>query len=75
MSSFGQVPLQNVWAMLKECAPGHTIKETDHFYRISYAQATYPSFPKKAQVDVGHVRKMARRLNILDCANKFFNWK
>lgn len=74
MSSFGQVPLQDVWAMLKACAPGHTIHETDHFYCIRYQDKTYPSFPKKRQVDVGHVRKMARWLGILDCAARHFNW-
>lgn len=68
MSSFGQVPLKEVWAMLNECAPGHTITETDHYFCIRYNGRTYPSFPKKKLVDVGHVRKMARHLKITDCA-------
>lgn len=71
MSSFGQVPLKEVWAMLAQCAPAHDIHETDHFYRIRYNGKTYPSFPKKRQVDVGHVRKMARHLEILVCAKTY----
>lgn len=70
MSSFGQVPIQDVWDMLTACALGHTVQATTHFYCIRYKAKTYPSFPKKRQVDVGHVRKMARHLEILDCATK-----
>ena len=73
MSSFGQVPLRDVRDMLKQCAPGHTIHETDHYYVIRHNGQTYPSFPKKRQVDVGHVRKMARHVGILDCAKKFLS--
>jgi hypothetical protein len=74
MSSFGQVPLKEIWAMLEKCAPGHTPPhETDHFYRIRFNGLTYASFPKKKLVDVGHVRKMARHLQILDCAKQFLD--
>lgn len=41
-----------------------------HFYCIRFNNLTYPSFPKKKQVDVGHVKKMARHIGVLDCAKK-----
>lgn len=56
--------------MLKECAPGHQTDETDHFWRIRHDAQTYPSLPKKRTIDVGHVRKMARHLGILECAKR-----
>jgi hypothetical protein len=68
MSSFGQVPIKDVWDMLDTCAKGHTRGEYTHFYWIRYKTKTYPSLPKKSQVDRGHVKKMARHLEILDCA-------
>ncbi len=57
--------------MLSECAPSHTIDETDHYYRIRFKTKTYPSFPKQLQIDVGHIRKMIRHLEIdMACAKK-----
>jgi hypothetical protein len=60
--------------MLVACAPGHTKQETTHSWCIRFNQKTYPTLPKKRQIDVGHVRKMARHLEILDCAKKFYDW-
>ena len=68
MSSFGQIEQRDVLGMLKECAPDHEIKEYAHFLCIMLNGLTYPTFPKKRQVDVGHVRRMARSLDILNCA-------
>lgn len=57
--------------MLDKCADGWGKKETDHYYRVTWKQGTYPSFPKKKDVAVGHVRKMIRHLGIdLACAKK-----
>ena len=70
MSSFGQVPIEDVWKMLGQCAKGHTVQETTHFYCVRYNGKTYPSLPKKRQIDKGHVKKMARHFEILDCAKK-----
>ena len=56
--------------MLNVCAPGHKIKEYMHFYCVMYKQKTYPSLPKKSQIDKGHVKKMVRHLEIGDCATK-----
>ena len=63
--------------MLEHCAPGHTKKATDHHWRIAYDQKLYPAFPlgphgarKNPEIQVGHVRKMARFLGILACAKQ-----
>ena len=50
--------------MLDKCSPGWRVKETDHFYQIMWNGRIYPSFPKAAQVDIGHIRKMIRHLRI-----------
>jgi hypothetical protein len=59
-----------VQRMLNECAPGHTIRLTDHFRRITYRGLIYPSLPKTKTIEVGHVRKMVRYFKIQDCASK-----
>lgn len=70
MGSGGQVPQRDVWDMLDACAPGWWKKETDHYFQIFWNRLTYQSFPKARQVDLGHVRKMARHFSITDCAKK-----
>lgn len=72
-----QVSHSAVWKMLRKCAPGHTRELKTHYYWIGYKDKTYRSFPKGAHgskdpdVELGHVRKMARHLEILDCAKKY----
>ena len=74
MSSFGQVPLKDVFAMLDECAPGHTRTETNHHYCIRYNGKVFPTLPKgqhgKANpgIQKGVLKKMSRHLGILECA-------
>lgn len=76
MGSFGQVPLKDVWAVLAECLPGHTITLKTHPYWIAHNNRLYASFPKGAHgksnppIDVGHVKRMARYFDILDCARR-----
>jgi hypothetical protein len=76
MGSFGQIPLNEIWAALEKCAPGHTKKGSDHYYCIKYGEQTYPSFPKGEHgksnplIEVGHIRKMARHLGILECVKE-----
>lgn len=79
MSSFGQVPLKDVWAMLQACAPGHTVTTTKHHHCIRYKGLTYPAFPKGAHgasnpsIEKGHIKKMARHFGILKCAQEFLS--
>lgn len=71
------IRLSAVWAMLEVCAPGYTKRATKHHWRIAFAGRTYPTFPlgphgsrkaKSTEVEVGHVRKLCRYLEIVACA-------
>jgi hypothetical protein len=75
MGSFGTVTIREIWAMLAHCAPGFTYKRTDHHYRVCFGESVYPALPlgahgrgENAEIQKGHVKKMARSLGILDCA-------
>lgn len=77
MSSSGTIPLAEIWAMLDHCAPGHTRKQRDHNWIVRYNGKTYPSLPvgehgarRNVSIEVGHVKKMVRTLEIADCAKK-----
>lgn len=61
--------------MLEECAPGYSKKSTNHSWQVSYNGYTYPTLPLGGHgkrhnpgIQVGHVKKMARFLGILECA-------
>lgn len=64
--------------MLDQCARGYTYTERDHNICIRYAGRTFPSLPTgehgkrpgRAEIQVGHVKQMARQLGILDCAKR-----
>lgn len=64
--------------MLEKCAPGNIQSETEHHIRITWNGKVFPRLPlgphgKKdgaAEIQVGHIRKMARALDITDCAKK-----
>jgi hypothetical protein len=64
MASAGQVPQKQVWDMLDKCAPGWSPEPKLHHIWIHWGGRTYASFPKHPQIDVGHVRKMVRHLQI-----------
>ena len=75
MGSSGTVQLKDVWKMLAHCAPGYTARPTKHHWRIAFGGRTYPSLPLGAHgrrenplIEIGHVKRMARFLGILDCA-------
>lgn len=80
MSSFGVVEIQAVFAVLHDCAPGHSVKTTDHGHRIMWRDKTYPGFPlgahgkkrkRKAEIKLGHMRQLIRVLGIdPDCAKR-----
>jgi len=77
MSSSGTIPLAEIFTMLDVCAPGHKRKQRDHNWLITYDGKTFPSLPvgehgarKNVSIQVGHVKKMARILGIVDCAKK-----
>lgn len=77
MSSSGRVALSAIWAMLDRCAPGHRKKKTKHHWCIMYGEQTYHDFPlgkhgarTDPEIEIGHIKKMARHLGILDCARE-----
>jgi len=75
VSSSGTIALGDVWAMLDHCAPGHTRKERTHNWSVTFGSNTYPRLPvgehgarKNPEIQVGHIKTMARHLGILECA-------
>lgn len=78
MGSFGLLPLKQVWAMLKRCAPGHTIETREHNHCIRYNGRTFPNLPlgphgarTNSETQVGHVKHMVRQLELeIDCVNR-----
>jgi hypothetical protein len=80
MSSFGTVTLNEVRAMLEECARGHVFRaHGDHFFLVAYNGLTFPSLPigehgkEDPDLQIGVVKKMARQLGILACAKRVLN--
>ena len=63
--------LTDVHKMLENCAPGHTIRNTTHFLKVQYKGKTFPALPSYNNIELGHIRKMVRTLEInKECANK-----
>jgi hypothetical protein len=58
--------------MLKECAPGSTIRLATHSRVIHFGNKVYRTFPKHDPVENGHIRKLVRFLEIKTaCAAKY----
>jgi hypothetical protein len=77
MSPSGTVMLKAVWEMLDGCAPGWERTKTNHHWRVTYNGRTYPTLPlgphgprEHVEIQVLHVRRMARMLEILQCAKE-----
>jgi len=72
------IQLERVWRMLDECLPGYERRATDHHHRITAPDGRiYPSLPlgahgrrQNAEIQVGHVRSMARFFEIEECARR-----
>ena len=65
------IDFTDVQRMLNECAPGHTIRVTNHFRRIKFGSMFYPSLPKHKRIEIGHIHKMIRHFKIEECAKKY----
>lgn len=66
-----------VWAMLDHCAPGHIRTAKKHNWIVRFRGKTYSRFPlgehgarKDPDIQIGHVRNLARHLGIVDCARE-----
>jgi hypothetical protein len=78
MVSGGLVSFKQIREMLDECAPGARILAKVHHNWILYNGLTYRGLPlgkhgarKNPEIQVGHVRRMARHLGILECAQRY----
>ena len=72
-----QVVFRKVVAVLEKCAPGYKLKRLPHFIAVLYDNKT-AYLPKGGhgrtgnhQIEVGHVRKMARTLGIVECVQAY----
>ena len=79
MAGHGQVKLRFVWKMLGICAPGYTAKQTTHHFQIDYNNKRYPALPndghtKRPEVELGHIKKLARHLGIEECAKRVLKY-
>jgi len=61
--------------MLEKCAPGYRIELKTHFRFVYLNAIVFPTLPKHDNIEVGHIKKMARTLGILDCAKGFLGIK
>jgi len=66
------IAFSEIETMLKRCAPGATWRMATHSRVVIFDGKTYRSLPKYDLVELGHVRKMIRYLNInRECAGEF----
>lgn len=64
-------PYSIIDKMLRDCAPGYTVRLANHSRVVHFAGKAYPSLPKFDNIEHGHIRKMVRFLGIsTDCAAK-----
>jgi hypothetical protein len=61
----------DVHALLSDCAAGFSIRNTTHFLKVEFNGRTFPDLPSYKKIELGHIRKMVRTLQInKECANK-----
>lgn len=77
MVSTGQVSLKKIKEMLEACAPGARLVPKEHRMWVLYKSLTWRGLPlgehgtrKNPEIEIGHVRRMARHLGILECAKR-----
>jgi hypothetical protein len=64
--------LSDLLALLSNCAPGHTLRNTTHALKVQYNGKSSPALPSYNDIELGHIRKMVRTLEInKECANKY----
>jgi len=62
----------DVERMLKDCAPGYTLRLANHSRVVTYNFKLYRTLPKFDNIELGRIRKMVRHLGInKDCARKY----
>lgn len=80
MGSTGLVSLKEIKKMIDDCAPGAVIEFKPHKTWVHWNGRTYWGLPlgkhgarQNPEIEIGHVKKMARFFEILDCAKKSLN--
>jgi hypothetical protein len=78
VASTGQIHLREIRRMLNDCAPDHSWVEKDHRIHVGYNGKWFRNLPTGAHSDKGHiqrpwVKKLARQLEIWECANRVLN--
>lgn len=62
----------DIQRMLENCARGFTVRLATHSRVVTFNGRVYRTLPKFDNVELGHIRKMVRHLEInADCARKF----
>ena len=62
---------RDVRRMLEDCARGFTLRMATHSRVVTYNGRVYRSLPKHDDIELGHIRKMIRYLQIgRDCVAK-----
>jgi hypothetical protein len=64
------VSYSDVERMLKDCAPGFTVRMATHSRVVSFGNLVFRDLPKFPEIEIGHIRKMVRHFGIKDCAKK-----
>jgi hypothetical protein len=77
MPSSGTVTLKEIRGMLDACAPGARIEEKPHHNWVYWSNLAPYRLPRgkhgkrdNPDIEIGHVKRMARYFEILDCAKK-----
>jgi len=77
MATSGLVTLKEIREMLDACAPGARIVPKEHHNWVLWNGRTYRGLPLgkhgkrvNPEIEGGHVRRMARFFEILECAKK-----
>lgn len=60
--------------MLDHCADGAKVRPSTHSRVVHYNGKVYRGLPKHKEIELGHIRKMVRYLEIdRDCAKKYID--
>lgn len=78
MGSAGLITLKEIIAILDDCAPGAVIESKVHKNWVLWNGRIWWDLPlgkhghrKNPEIQVGHVKRMMRFFDILDCAKKY----
>lgn len=70
MATSGRIRMRKIKKMLKECAPSHTTKQTDHHLWVMYGKEKYPlplgehGKRDNSEIERGHVKQMVRQFKL-----------